>query len=69
MRNNKIEKLLKEVNTLLDESNVLYTMSEKHLENGNELEWEETKMESVDKSAYARGIRYALEELNLISNL
>lgn len=69
MENNKITDLLKKINCLLNEGNELDVESEKHLANGNELEWENSKMKSVEKSAYARGIRYALEQLNLISKM
>ena len=69
LKNNKVEDLLKKVNVLLDEGNELNVEAEKHLANGNELEWEEAKLQSVEKIAYAIGIRYALEELNLVSKI
>lgn len=65
----KVENLSKKVNVLLDEGNELNAEAEKHLSNGNELEWEESKLQSVEKIAYARGIRYTLEELNLVSKI
>lgn len=61
-----IEELLREINYLIEKSDELGEEATKHLENGNELEWEEAKMESVEKEAYARGIKYALVRLGLI---
>lgn len=69
MDKNIIVELLKEVNELFDKSNELDSEAEKNLTNGNESEWEEAKIESVEKSAYARGIRYALEKLGLVAKM
>lgn len=66
MSKNRIEELLKEVDKIFDESNKLDTEAEKHLLNGNELEWEEAKIKSVEREAYAKGIKYTLKKLNLI---
>ena len=65
----RIEEILEKVKEMFDESHELNAEAEKHLSDGNELEWEETKTKSVEKEAYARGIEYALEKLNLVSDI
>lgn len=59
----RCEKLLKKCEKLERESNKLYDEAEKHLSNGNELEWESCLTESIEKEQFASGVRYTLKEL------
>lgn len=60
------DKLLKKCKKLEEESDKLNEEAEKHLSNGNELEWEECLKESIEKESYALGIKDTLRELGFI---
>lgn len=62
----RCEKLIKEAEKLETEADRKSDEAGEHIENGNELEWEEAIKECIEKQAYADGIRHALEMLELI---
>lgn len=64
--NETVKELYEKAEDYIKESIALEIEADRYLEEGNELEWEESLKDSIDKDAYARGIKDTLEMLGFI---